>query len=121
MPRRHSFLILIPTLAVAMTVGACDPPTRACPSDLRLRLSPVDTVLRVGQSFRPSSALYACAGRDKLAVDFEYAAEDTAVVRVDSATQRIHAVAVGGTHVLVMPDQPYGVVLRMRVQVVAAP
>jgi len=102
MPVRRSLSlrsIAIATLSAVFTLAgsACLHPT-GCDADLRISYSPVDTTLRIGQSFRPNVRLTTCGGTEQVTEALRYAADDTTIVRVDSLSGTMTARGVGHTN-----------------------
>ena len=57
-----------------------------CDAVLFRSFSPMDTTIRVGQSFRPTVHLSTCGGTETINEPLRYSVDDTSVVHVDSLT-----------------------------------
>jgi hypothetical protein len=86
-------------LAVAAAT-ACELPVAGCTSDLRLLRSPVDTTVRVGQSFTASVGYLGCGGRKVLRDVVTYSSTDEAVLVVNETTGRVTAVGAGSAQII---------------------
>ena len=77
-------LTIAATLASAMITlcSACFLPT-GCDTVLGISYHPVDTTIRVGESFQPRMNLTNCGGTKKVSAELEYSADDTSIVQVD--------------------------------------
>jgi uncharacterized protein YjdB len=118
MPTRTLHLIAV--LAGAAILVACAAlPTEACTHELRIRLGPQDTTVRVGATYQARVGLSSCGGRKQLSDSFTWTAADAAVVRVDASTGRVTALATGETRVTVEGER-YGRLGSIRVTVQAA-
>jgi hypothetical protein len=105
--------LLDAVLALGLT-GACN---TGCDADLRIRLTPVEQTLVVGQSFTPSIALRGCGGTEPLSDVITWIAQDTTIVRIDSQSGRTLALRSGET-VLLATGRTYGAVGEVAVTVV---
>ena len=59
-----------------------------CPSDLRVRVTPAERTVAIGESFTPSAEALGCGGTERLPETWRWATADTGVVAVDSLTGR---------------------------------
>ncbi len=87
MDLRNAKLSLI-CLALAGALAACDrarSPVVVCNSDLRMTLSPVDTSIAVGQSFRAQMVLKTCSGTKVVPESYLYSSQDSTIAQVDTA------------------------------------
>jgi hypothetical protein len=96
-------------LCVLATLGSssCFLPT-GCDTVLGISYSPVDTMIRVGESFHPVMNLTSCGGSKKLSPELRYSADDTAIVQVDALSGKITGHAAGQTTAYISAAQ-YGV------------
>lgn len=102
------------------TLAGCGVVPTTCSDDLRVTLTPRERAVAVGESFTPTVALYGCGGTRRLADTFTWAAQDTAVARVEAGTGRTTGRAPGET--LVVPTGArYGATGAIQVTVLAAP
>jgi hypothetical protein len=86
-------LAALAALAVLAACGQTEP--TVCPADLRVRVTPHETTLVVGQRFQPRVEYLGCAGTKVLATPVVYGTNDPAVLSVDTASGRATAVSVG--------------------------
>jgi hypothetical protein len=82
------------TAAIAL-VTSC-----GCKADLGVRFDPPERFLVVGETFTPSIHLLGCGGTEPLSDEITWAAQDTAIVRVDAGSGRTTALRPGDTFVL---------------------
>jgi hypothetical protein len=66
-----------------------------CTAELRTRVTPRDTTLRVGEAFTPRVELSTCGGHVRLTDTLTWRARDPALLRVDPTTGRTEARAAG--------------------------
>ncbi len=107
---------LAPVAALLMLAG-CESLTPTCPDDLRVVRSPVDTTIRVGQTFTPFFQFRGCGGRKALDDVLTFTSSDEAVLGVESQTGRATAVA-PGTATIEVSGATYGGVWPIAVTVV---
>lgn len=110
--------VAVGTVSAALTLGAsaCLHPT-GCDADLRISYTPVDTTIRVGQSFRPKVRLTTCGGTKAMTESLLYFADDTTIVHVDSLSGTMTARAVGHTSATAITAAGRGVIARIGVTV----
>ena len=95
-------------LLVIWTAGllACQD-TTVCPADLRMRVTPAERTIAVGESFTATAEALGCGGTRRLEETWTWGTEDTAVVTVESTSGRITGRAPGAAFVGVR-GQRYG-------------
>ena len=86
-------LAALATLVVPAGCGLTEP--TVCPADLRVRVTPRDTTLVVGQRFQPRVEYLGCAGTKVLDTPVVYRTNDPTVLAVAPASGQAFAVAVG--------------------------
>lgn len=97
----------------ALGSSSCFLPT-GCDTVLGISYNPVDTTIRVGESFHPVMNLTNCGGSKKLSPELRYSADDTAIVQVDVLSGKITGRAVGQTTAYISAPQ-YGIMAPMAV------
>jgi hypothetical protein len=100
------------TLGVAFcsVLGGCDLISpRACTSDLRWSVEPIESTLRVGQGFTAKAEAFGCGGRDRLPVDMRWSSSDAAVISVEERSGRVVAVGTGRAQVSGQDLGRYGI------------
>lgn len=106
-------MILVTVTAFASGCGA------VCTTELRVQSTPVDTTIRVGQTFRASVQLSTCGG-DRVLLDvFTWRSANASVATVDSATGRVVGHASGQTRIIGTSER-YGAIGEVHVAVIEA-
>ena len=80
-----------------------------CDADLRIQYNPPNRTLSVGESFTPSVRLLGCGGTEPLSDVITWTAEDTSIVRVNSASGQTLALRSGTTRVLATGQKYRGI------------
>ena len=80
-----SFGLLL--LAFVPACGILDPGD--CTSELRIGITPAAAAISVGEAFTARATLSTCGGREEIAEVVEWAATDTSIITVNSATGRV--------------------------------
>ncbi|HXT18764.1 MAG TPA: hypothetical protein VN706_24275 [Gemmatimonadaceae bacterium] len=88
-----------------------------CDAILIRDFSPVDTTIRVGQSFRPTVHLSTCGGTETINEALRYAVDDATVVQVDSLSGTMTGKSVGHTVATVAAASNGSVVAQIRITV----
>lgn len=88
-----------------------------CTAELRVRTTPGDTIIRVGETFMPAVQMFSCGGHVQLSDTFTWRSRDPGMVQVDAATGRAVGLAPGETSIEVT-GRTYGTfeVTRVRVR-----
>jgi len=92
---------------LALLSNSCFLPT-GCDAVLGISYHPVDTTIRVGETFHPVMNLTSCGGTKNLSPVLRYSADDTTVLQVDPIGGKITGRASGQTTGYVSADQ-YGI------------
>lgn len=100
-------------VAIALC-SSCFLPT-GCDTVLGVSYYPVDTMIRVGESFHPRMNLTNCGGTRKVSAELRYSTDDTSIVQVDF-DGKITGRAVGHTTAYVNAYQ-YGIMAPISVTV----
>jgi hypothetical protein len=100
MPRRARFRIGWVGFSVLVGLAACDDaPIGVCNTDLRMRLSPREATLHVGQSLTPDARFFTCSGQQQVDTPTAFASDAPEIVNVSVDGRTLHAVAPGATRV----------------------
>ena len=87
------------SIVLVLATLSCSNPAEVCTAELRVRVTPASLDLSVGESTCVTVALSTCGGSKKLSDTFSWSAQDTTIVRVDTATSRITGRLPGSTFV----------------------
>lgn len=101
-------------IGVVLLNSSCFLPT-GCDTSLGIAYHPVDTTIRVGESFHPVMTLTTCGGSKKLSPELRYSADDSSILQVDFAG-KFTGSAVGQTTARISAQQ-YGITAPIAVTV----
>ncbi len=94
-------------------------PVGVCTRELRVKLSPLDPTIQVGETLKPDLELSSCGGSEKLTASWHLAAESDDVVHIGPDRRSLVGLRTGAA-IVDVHDAYYGRVGMIRVSVVSA-
>ena len=95
-------------LALIVFSARC-PSGVVCPADLRVKFTPADTTIAVGQHFTAQVALSGCGGTQTLVDEITWTSESPGIASAQQTTGFVTGVAAGDTRILAT-GRTYGAV-----------
>ena len=85
---------------LALVFAARCPSGVVCPADLRVKFTPTDTTIAVGQHFTAHVALSGCGGTQTLVDEITWTSQNPGVASAQQTTGFVTGVAAGATPIL---------------------